>query len=234
MLSVNDFPIIKEIQSLCSQKLDIEKTTKSELLRVIKVKELKDENTQTQVKVDSELLEKNIQVKHLENEIIKKSQTLTRKKEQLLMATSDKQLESFKNEISNLSQTIDSLEVEALEMLELIDPLHEKQKELIDFFNNIDDSIQEIEQTVMSETTNLKSQVDVLKDRIELLIQELSPVAQSKIKHIMKSELIPFLTILKNQSCANCGMNMPSENMTHILNMTKLISCSGCSRLIIE
>lgn len=233
MLSVNHMQILKEIQSLSQEADSLRSQIQSEQSRVDKIKALKQQNIENQESLFDQIKSISAQIQKSENELEKNESQLNSKTKQLELVTNEKQLQSIENEIKHFNEVIPDIEMQVLELYEQNETLGQEKAELDCFFQNIDQTIKDIELEALSKVNDYNQKIEIIDERIKHLEDELPSVCTQKLSTARKRKLNPFLSIIRNNSCQICGIEVSSQELTQIQNLAILAQCQGCSRLLI-
>lgn len=233
MLSVNHLQILKEIQSLSQESQKYHSQINSEQERVHKIHLLKKTNTEKQTQLNEHEQFLQTQILAFEQDLEKNESLLKNKENQLELVTNEKQLQSIESEIKHLKDKIPEIEIQILELYEKNEQTSQELKDLATFFKNIDNTINEIENEVQTSTQDYNQKIDILSERIQNLEGELPSICTQKLANARKRDINPFLSIISNNSCQICGLEVSSQELTQIQNLATLAQCQGCSRLLI-
>lgn len=233
MLSLNDYQILKEIQSLHSEISHHQGIIDAQNKRIIKIKELKSENLENKEKNDAAILAINSRISSLELMLTKQDSTLKHKQSQIMTMDNEKQLKFLEDEIVMLKLDQSNIEEALLIAYGEFEELQKNNEDFLTFFQNIDESILEISNDASEISLKSLTQVNIIEERIIGLKTEIPIQLSDKIDRLISKKVTPFLSPMKNQSCSLCGMSVPSQTYAQIIQFVKVENCGGCARIML-
>lgn len=184
--------------------------------------------------VNNELNSLSLQNNQIEKELYKLYKNTERSTEHLAMAQNQKQADSTQHELELLRNKIDTLESEALEILEKIETVEIKKNELHNFLENIDQTIKEVTHEVSTLKNKESSSIEQYESRIKKLLDEIDPSFKEAYQISLKQFRFKTpLTFIMGKKCRECHFEVDEYTRDSVDRNFQIEHCSGCNRLIV-
>lgn len=229
------FRILKEINSLSEKTKFLQAEMQAENERLVKIDLIRSQREDEKEEAQQELAQINLKIDQLEQELTKDHEQLSRSKNNLDFANTEKELLSLESQITSLSGIIDSKEEALLHSLELQEQLEAQLAQAEEFLAGFEKGRAEIEQDVQSENAPRKQNIESHQKRLLNLFDQIPLEVATKMKALLAKNLPkgPVTRLNSQNYCELCGTLMASPKVKEVEQDLKLISCSGCSRIII-
>lgn len=231
-MSAEHFKIIKEISSL-STKRDLLYAEVDEQVKRIHFIE------SSRLKRQDELDSKSVnlkgfkaQLQNIENEIAKLQVMLDKDKANLNSVFTDEQLKSLELAIKTNEEKLAPLEEEGLSLLEKIDDLEQEIEQAASFLSGSEETLKEISQEVNHFKESHEKEINILENRINLLLEQLPVSFKDKVTSVLEKKIkISSFTRIQSNNCEFCKYSLSNMDISNIEDKLQLRSCAGCGRL---
>lgn len=231
---IEQFRILKEIQSLQLTKNQLLTEIEAENQRIEKLKAEMSRKLVRSEQIQSKLKEISLEATKLENELVKTQQSIETKGTQASELTTEQQIAVHQKDIENLESQLMSLESSLFKQLEIEEKLMIELEELEEFLGGIDEGIAEVQKIVTDNVHAREKEIDDIKNRYKNLKSQLSDEFVRAIEKLLKQKHSKSMfTILNNQNCEYCGMEVNRVELSEIDIKLAIKHCSGCKRLIL-
>lgn len=233
-LVLKDFTTLKEVQSLdnlIKKHLD---AIESEQSRKDSINKLREKRKTEMVG----LLESHKENSALISQFEKELYDWEKKREQAEInqdrARDQKQVEALEKEISQVTPKCEELEEKVLNLLEKNEEIDSVVKEIETFLEGSLETLKEIDQEILEETTEERRHIENYDKRINALLvdipSELKIVFERvRDKHRFKSPLSRII----NRACEKCRYEVDSQTISLVDQAKVIVECHQCERLLI-
>lgn len=233
-MNKEDFRILKEICGLHSKVESLRQKVNSERTRITKIEDLRLSARESLTEANSQLSEKSqelaqneIRIEQLQKKIIQSQDALDKAVNEKAALSSQKQLEVF-NE--NLAQE----EEMAFKIMEEIESLETLKNDKNTFLAGSEKSLKDIQEEVGNNNAPTIKEIDITKERINLLNQDLDQATLLRLEKLLAKNLKHGpLTKIENSACYICGYSVNATDRDQIEKNLLLKTCGSCSRIFI-
>lgn len=234
--SIENFRILKEIQSHLTTISSLLQETESQKQRKSKLENSINERKDEQIELNSKLNKIINQINDNEFRLEQLQSRIDKLKNQRSNESEFTIIEKLNSEIEACEMAIQNLEEIILKNLENEEQIRTQLDELAQYFTNIEKTKGEIFQDVEELINIAAKKKDQLMLRLKTLHENLPDDFQSAIQIVKSKGLyqkFDILTSLKENNCGRCGLGITRSEADLIEKDKKLKRCSGCFRIFL-
>ncbi len=229
------FRILKEFQSLHLKRDELSKSIKNELQRIEKIEEQRTKRDKILQDDLIQLKELKSKMSKIENQINDTTNRLENSKKKMNQIVSQQELEAITSQIKSYENELSELEEHGLEVLDRTEILDESISNAQNFLIGSLETIEEIEKEIKEQNEPLYNELNILKERIEILKSQIPEKVLIRILELQSNgpKYSPITEISPQNTCKACGYLPPKALVDSVEIKLKLHSCPSCSRIFI-
>lgn len=233
-MNKEDYRVMKEINSLYLENLELEKKILSENSRIDKLNILRSEAQQQISSYTETLKTEKANFQTSENDIAKLQQSLDNNRGHLACAIIEQEIKSLESQITTSESKLDEAENSGLELMESIETLEESIESREGFLVGSLETLGELSGEVLEITKPFINKAEQNTNRLCLLEKSLPTVTLDKYLKLLSKKLKygPLASIDVNQ-CSICKYGLAVTDIELIEKKLALRSCAGCSRIFV-
>jgi predicted nucleic acid-binding Zn-ribbon protein len=234
--NIDNYRIIKEIDSLYSQILALNNSNQQELRRIEKVQQLTVQRQHELEQLNFNLSACSEQQNSSETELNQKISQKDKLKRNMNLAVNPEQVNALTNELNDLEFKIEALESKLMSLLEEEDKLKDDINQTQSFLNGVTKTIDELKLEVNKKTQENNQQIENINQRLGLLKAQLPEQFQKMISELEKkgrAQQGHFVTKLNQLTCQTCGLNVSRTDSDLIERCLQIVYCQGCKKVIL-
>lgn len=231
---IENFKVIKEIDSLDRDKKQLLDQINTQLLRLssIKLRISDKEEEQAELISNSKLMAKNLT--KLENELSALQQKLENKTAQKGQVFTDLQIKALDKEIVTYSENIIICEDQLFECMESKESIDEKIEDSKNFITGATKSLIDIKNEVDQTNSKLNSKIQILNQRTDNLISTIPEDFKIKVLSLLDKNIkSTILTTIKDRACNYCRTSLATQFISEVEDKHSLKTCVACKRIFI-
>ncbi len=228
------FPVLGELGSLNRMIAEHLAKIDGHKQRVEMIQNTRQEKTNELAEKKALQKSKLLEAKRLEFELGKSEENLARATAHSHDATGTHQAESVQKEVEFLSQQIAKLEENALNLLGESDALLSEMKDLETYLAGSEKALKEVQTEVEGLIKNDQKEIQNLKERFALKLNDLAPDYREAFLYVMKKfgKGKP-LAWFENQHCDCCRFLIDRQSAVDLEHGIHPLYCPGCGRLLV-
>ncbi|OGS20446.1 MAG: hypothetical protein A2252_10445 [Elusimicrobia bacterium RIFOXYA2_FULL_39_19] len=228
-----------DIKSLVRlQELDAELDRLNEECELVpaEIEEFKDKITELKKNFDDRKLHiKEIQSKHkgFELDIAAKDDIIKKHKNELNMVKTNEQYKALLNQIANVEAEKGKIEESILKVMEEVESFNRGIKDEENVLKDQEEKINQEIKVYEQKVTDFKGQLVALEEERKQLESSVTPNALKKYEYIRKKCKDGIaITIIENNNCGNCHMQLPAQVINEVSKNDVLVFCENCSKIL--
>lgn len=230
----DSFRILKEINSLYSDKKKLQELIANEKNRLFKVEQMRSER-KAQLELDQkEFKQVNGELAVLENELAGTQTKLANTKANINNVFTEQEINSLQSQLTHLEDLQAELEEKLFSKLEGQEEVQSAISEAQNFLTGSLETLQEMQTEVDLATTPLLAKINSIEQRLALLFVELPESFKDKFLALVEKDL-PYGPVaqIQNNHCSICKMTLSKIEIDEVEKQLKLKGCPSCARIFI-
>jgi predicted nucleic acid-binding Zn-ribbon protein len=231
---IENFKVIKEIDSLDRQKKDINLKAQNQSDRIISINQKITDKEDDLASLKADLKEITSSLMKMENELSNLQQKIEIKISQKGQVFTETQINSLDKEIESYQKNLITTEELVFKKMEIKESFEEEIKDCLTFIQGATKSSKEVQIEVEGICLELNQKKQIIDERIENLIATIPENFKTKVKLLLvKNFRSTILTTIKDKACNYCRCSIASGLINEIEDKYNLKSCTGCKRIFI-
>jgi predicted nucleic acid-binding Zn-ribbon protein len=149
------------------------------------------------------------------------------------VVTSAKEIQHLTREIDSLKRRREKLEMEQLQLMERVEKAQGQVAKVDAALAQLDAKEAELTEEFTAKGGELQTQVEVLKQDVASAQKELDPQILSRYEDLKQAKGGIGAGLLTDGSCTACRMELPAEQVDHLLAGPQIGTCPHCHRMIV-
>jgi len=233
-MNIDDFKTIVEIANLDFKVTNHNKKIAEQNKRVEEIKTQRNEKEQLLSHSTEKLKESQGELKSLEAKIFEVEKKLSQGEDRLTIVTSEKQLNATQTEINTGKILKESLEGQALELMEKIDFYQDENSTSKEFLDGSVSTLEEIENEVKDQVAKETKEIENLNKRIEALLETCPPLLKTPFLASRKKFKDDFsVAWAEDGVCNRCQYAVSKNDQQNINRAINVEVCMSCERILI-
>ncbi len=230
---IENFRILREIQSLIKKENDLLNEEMGSNSRVINIQKRIDGAISEKQSKQLEESERCIKLEQLEILLTNKIEELAQLQKSENFLSSEKQLQLWENQKKQCEESKSQIENDIFELMQVSEEEENEINELDEFIQGATKSLQEIQLEVLAENNETLQKIESLKKRITTLVEELPSLFQEKYLKAQKRNPLNCLSLVSQGKCQHCYFQLSSFNKEKVENHFELMNCQNCGRILL-